>query len=400
LVLSVLLAVGLVAVGAGEASALAGSDTYAEVGVEGFVSGPVTWSSDGHSVTYALTPSQTWFNYGFVRCFSTNVTAAQASAMVGGILTPSTVLSAPDNSPYRGSGTWSNTTDCGVGGYPKIDVLVNASGSPDGFAHLWYSKPAETPPSCSTAFSAVEASYVGTTLSARWKWSGTRPVHGWDLYVPGDGTAVGTGTAPGHASNVAVAVGLYGMDQTATLTGVTAGVTKFRVQAVDDPTCYATGTLSASAVGTPPQNTGTDNSGADCGLNPFCYVSAALRAAFVPSTDATASWSSRVDSIKTHPPVNFVLAGVGFVAQVVNDTGCNGSVSNAFVGGCSSAGASGSEMTTLGGGQSVDLLGAAGGLAGGGGAGAALGLIMRCLVWGVALLWMWRRVSRSFGGKS
>jgi hypothetical protein len=295
------------------------------------------------------------------------------------------------------SGLWSGTQNSGEIRCQASEHVIGMFVS-DTAGQMFVSTVIPATSTCPTSYESARASYVGTSLKVRFTWKGAKPSAGWDLYVPGSSSSP-SGSGQLHVAPVVIGgPGEYGAEVTVTLSGVTSGTTGFRVQKTGDSGCYVTGTTSAVAVDGSPVD-GGDLGDGDCGLNPFCYIKAALVWAFVPSSDSAAGLTDRWEDLQTEVPVSYMVGGFGLIRAVLDATACedNGTLDAT----CADMGTVDdlpTDMDSLGEEASVDLLGAAASLESTPmGAGIHAGLVI--MLWGGFVWFAWSRISRSFGGR-
>jgi len=177
--------------------------------------------------------------------------------------------------------------------------------------------------SCPSSFGSTTAtSYVGTTFTGLVKWIGTAPAGGWKVYAPGGAygwpgstpaasLSIGTtaGTTPGEYSN------------TATISaGAMTGVGFARIEKASDPTCYTVVPVAGTAISSSPTNNGTNEEGADCGINVFCTFSAALSSAFTPSSETLDQWGDLGDQAGRVVPFGYISDSLSYLDYLGN--GC------------------------------------------------------------------------------
>jgi hypothetical protein len=81
--------------------------------------------------------------------------------------------------------------------------------------------------------------------------------------------------------------------------------------------------------------TNPDDGTSDCGLNPFCYIKAALKWAFVPPADVTDGLGSAVSTLQTKFPFSILSAAVDVTTSLeVGHSACYGSTTTPFPHGC------------------------------------------------------------------
>lgn len=140
--------------------------------------------------------------------------------------------------------------------------------------------------------------------------------------------------------------------------------------------------------------------GADCGLNPFCYIKAALAWAFVPTTSPVDAWTSAESGWSSHFPVNVMVSGAAGVTAFMTMITCGSTcddIGTGPTGGTSFVISGGSHSTTVG----LSIFD--NDFTHGGSALPWIGVVRGALIFffGLGLAWaLWNRVSRSFGSKA
>lgn len=144
-----------------------------------------------------------------------------------------------------------------------------------------------------------------------------------------------------------------------------------------------------------------DDKACASGWNPLGYIKCALVWAFVPGADKITGWTVRVDSIKAKPPISFVVFAYDICrATFSGDSITSGSSVNTAVDGSSGGGGSLATPIVLGGEKIVfDPITEAGKFTQGSGFGNVIFQTMKIAILIGAILSMWPRIGRSFGGK-
>jgi len=192
-------------------------------------------------------------------------------------------------------------------------------------ATVWGPMTTNTPDvsSCPSSFGSTTAtSYVGTTFTGLVKWVGTAPAGGWKVYAPG-GSYGWPGASPTPSLSVGTTAGTTPGEYTNTATiaaGSMTGVAFARIEKASDPTCFTVVAVSSTGVTSSPTNNGTDDEGADCGINVFCTFSAALSSAFTPSASTLDDWDSLKDDAGRVVPFGYISDSLSLLAYL--DDGC------------------------------------------------------------------------------
>lgn len=253
----------------------------------------------------------------------------------------------------------------------------------------------------SAAWSDLAAGYAAGQLSVRFKWSGTVP-SGWSVEAPTGSTL---GTLPASAA-VDGSPGYYAGKFTLGSVPATVKLTA-PSNAEGAPGCSVTLTSVKPTDVAPGGSTygATDpDTSADCGLNPFCYIKAALRWAFVPPAGAMQQWHDYADDVLQVPPFSLVSSGVPYVTSAwgyLRDNGpTDGSCATLGGEGCPAhLGAGGSSSDPTGGAIDIDLLSAAGDLVQDTDWLMVMYHATQGLVWIFTLHQLWGMTSASFGGR-
>lgn len=317
----------------------------------------------------------------------------------------------PSSRWYTNSATspLSHSYTCPAGRTATVRLGSYLNSGTYGLTHGFYgpaSYSPAVPSTCSSSFSSPRVSYIGGVLGVRFTWTGALPSHGWKVGVPGDGSSVvgSSPTATVAPTLIGSTPGEYGVDATTTLSGVDA-TTPWRIESANVPACYVTGTVSTSDAATSTPGSGaSDSSGADCGLNPFCYVTAALRWAFVPDPATETAWSDRMTSIRSSPPVAFASGGLGFVNELLTETGCSSTTVGCIDTGTVRSGGVEFSMADPTGSYSFDPVTRAGQCMQSGSTcpndwGPRIYGLLKVAVVAPFVFFLWRRFSASFGGR-
>lgn len=195
--------------------------------------------------------------------------------------------------------------------FSKLTV-IKASGSVT-LIDYRFTAAVSDPSTCDAFLVDAQASYVGGTLSVRTKvtrvWGS-----GWRVYelasplgVPGD--EIGTFSAP----EIEGYFGWYGDDW---VTGDPGGYV--RIEKGNNDECWQAVEVATTPVDIDPPETGTDseNEGASCGLNPFCYVKSALQWAFVPNSATFVDMANTFGEFENRWPLGLLADGQDLVVTV------------------------------------------------------------------------------------
>lgn len=321
---------------------------------------------------------------------------------------------------YGGVYTWTMVVDAsecpGFGQHVNDSVLVsNGLDSPSIWPKYTWTDP---PPvvvhggvSVCTAgdvYADGAAGLVGQTVSVRFKSLIPVPSGGWDLWVPGVATpdydaAPTAGMGTGDAVDGSPSYYSRSFDVGA---GVDATTVRVVAHGAPASSCYLLLSVHGGAVVPGGGDVGaTDpdagSGGATCGLNPFCYIKAALRWAFVPGQDTATLWQATITDVQSRPPVSLVSGGVpivgtflGMASDNYNTDGCN---VTRVDGVCGPKLAPIYDNGSPGDGAVFDPLTRAGQLVQTNDKASMLYKVLTVLIWGSFLLIVWRRVSQSFG---
>lgn len=89
-----------------------------------------------------------------------------------------------------------------------------------------------------------------------------------------------------------------------------------------DIVCYVSLTVGGNTLNSSGSDLGAsnpdDSSGASCGLNPFCYIKAALKWAFVPSAGTFNQWQALKDNASTKPPFSIIAGCISYAQGFMN----------------------------------------------------------------------------------
>lgn len=261
-------------------------------------------------------------------------------------------------------------------------------------------------PAVTTCAYTASGSYSGTTLAVRLQGVTTVPAGGWQVVGPDPGTnSPSTVTYTMGASNAVdgSAQTYYGSGTLSTDAAMTARV--IALDSTGGPTCYLSLTLSSNAIGqaaTADNNPGTSadaGDGSSCGfsLNPIHY----LICLFYPPASATTQWQSRINTLKTEPPLNIMVGGSQLLTDVYGSANCN--YDSTTVGNCPGSnipefqgpdGAGGANANAH-----ADLVSAASNIVATNVWANVLYRLITISLWVGWIFWAWQRISASFGGK-
>lgn len=276
-----------------------------------------------YTIPYSTSTSATWLVSIIFKCNgSTSGTWGSSSPAGSGSIVKTTT--APSGCTSATQATWA------------LQAMDSTGAFVPGSASTWTAL-ALSPLGVCTGYS-VAGSYVGTTLAIRAQLpSGTTfPTGGLRVDVPDLASNATTADYP-STPTLAITSGasVDGQPNTyyATTTLSTAPTTKtFRVSPVDGtgkPTCYASGVLSSNAINqTAPAVTGNDGNSdgtSNCGVswNLLTDFKCGFRWAFYCDSTCFSGWQSRVNTVKSNPPLNIFISGVTFMNDTIGAVSCN-----------------------------------------------------------------------------
>lgn len=176
---------------------------------------------------------------------------------------------------------------------------------------------------CASGLYTATGSYSGTTLSTRITMgTGTFPASGFRIDAPNGGVNVDLTTTPTATITTDDAVdgypGTYYRSVTvSSLSSLTERITALTSSTVGQ--CFIpVGLINNQISSNPNDTTGADNtnppSSTSCGfsLNPLNYI----KCLFWPTQSGFTAWSSRIDTLKTEPPINVMVSGY----TLINDS--------------------------------------------------------------------------------
>jgi len=178
----------------------------------------------------------------------------------------------------------------------------------------------------STTVTDVAGSYSGGALAVRFKWLGTVPTGGWDVYAPDRAPPAATpSTTPTmvipSTANVDGSPGYYAASAAVTAPAAMTYEVRQHGALNGNQGCYKAGTLSSNPVNaggnsatTPGAGSGdsTDENGQDCGAwwHIACHIKAALRALFIPSGTTQSSVQAFGNTMANKAPFGYVAGTV------------------------------------------------------------------------------------------
>jgi len=304
---------------------------------------------------------------------------------------------------------------------PYTDVYINTANSSGGGgtnAIHWQASPPTTPPTTCSVLGPAQAGWAGGTLRLLVGWGNASagPVqtavsgvnHMFSFGTQASPPSTGLGTLLGYidtgdliAGTVNQTVLTYAVDS-----AQSSKPASLRIVYLASPGCYVDVQIGSTlpTLGPIGDNGGEDSSppssSSSCGfsLNPLHYI----KCLFWPSSGVMTQWSARVDSLKSHPPINVVVAGVQVVSDTLTVLQCpapDPAHPNNICAGISTSTAGYSAFCDQSGTHCADLLQSAGQSMQTTTGGRVIYTMLETAVWvGFAFL-VWRRISASVGGK-
>lgn len=225
------------------------------------------------------------------------------------------------NSPnWSGTATIDTSICVGYNGFDRIEVAKGVGQVAESIyyppGHPNYVAPVTAGP-CGNQLSDSAVSLNGTSLTVR-----TKALSGYSkigVIVPDGGDSTVTPTFNLTAANAVDGSPGYLFGTFTQSTAVTtARLVYYNTASTPAPVCYqsltiGSGTLNSSGSSVGASDPDSVDGSISCGLNPFCYIKAALKWAFVPGASTFNQWQTLKDNASNKPPFSIIAGCISFV---------------------------------------------------------------------------------------